>query len=160
MSFHIVLRQSLVAIGLASVITLGVNVKLLAPVSSQCNENTEIVNPPIGQTFYNSEKELLSAQRIHPSLKSFCLPWSVNSDEWWTHNPEWEVYNETDSSYCFRVIEDPMKFRFFGKLYLNQWHNDCQSAITKPMWSSGWGADIGNIAAGIFLDRCQIDLCP
>ena len=33
-----------------------------------------------------------------------CHPWSHNSDEWWTHHPEFEIYNETKNWYCFRKI--------------------------------------------------------
>jgi hypothetical protein len=76
---------------------------------------------------------------------SFCHTWSVNSDEWWTHHPDWEIFQETDDGYCFRLIQDKGKAEFMRKLYKNQYQGNCSNIFPVKMWSSGFGADMTNL---------------
>lgn len=79
-----------------------------------------------------------------------CVKWKVDMDEWWTHHPDWYVSHENKSHYCFSRIEDEKKAQVFKKLYNVQFKTgDCSNVITKPMWSSGWGADFTNVVDGL-----------
>lgn len=77
--------------------------------------------------------------------EQFCIPWEVDTDHWWTHHPDWVVSKENDTHYCFSHMAEPEKADFFKKLYANQFQSDCSTVWTKQMWSSGWGADFGNV---------------
>lgn len=81
------------------------------------------------------------------SNSSFCVPWSINGDSWWTHNPDWEIFRETDHFYCFRFIQHQEKAEFLRDLYRNQFQQSCDNdnVLTVNMWSSGFGADMSNI---------------
>ena len=82
---------------------------------------------------------------------SFCLPWSVNSDLWWTHHPDWFVSEENQQEYCFSIIPDEKKRNYFLNFYQTQFppNQTCPNDNThlSNMWSSGWGADIENVAS-------------
>ena len=82
-------------------------------------------------------------------MRLFCLPWNVNSDEWWTHHVEWYVSEEHDDKYCYSLIPRAMKRHAFRQIYNVQFQGDCSQVLTKRMWSSGWGADFGNIVDGM-----------
>jgi hypothetical protein len=78
---------------------------------------------------------------------AFCLPWSVNSDLWWTHHPEWNIFDESDSHYCFQQMQESRKKNFLRNVYRHQFSNanNCSNVFTAKMWSSGWGADVENL---------------
>ncbi|CAB9510917.1 Alpha-(1,6)-fucosyltransferase [Seminavis robusta] len=83
---------------------------------------------------------------------SFCVPWTQNSDNWWTHNVQWEMDVERDNEthYCFKRIRNEEKLRALNELYQVQFlHGDCSQTVTKKMWSSGWNADMLNIMDGL-----------
>lgn len=81
---------------------------------------------------------------------TFCLAWNVNSDEWWTHHADWRVSREDDDEYCFSpMAQGGLKQRTFQNLYNIQFRGDCSKGLTKPMWSSGFGADIANVVDGV-----------
>lgn len=84
------------------------------------------------------------------SREPFCVRWKDNRDEWWTHHPDWEISWENRTHYCFAPIEDREKAAVFRRLYDIQFRmGDCSKVITKPMWSSGWGADFENVVDGL-----------
>jgi hypothetical protein len=75
-----------------------------------------------------------------------CVKWSVNSDDWWTHNPDWFVALENDTHYCFEPMpQDSPKAKLMLQMYHNQFQNNCSTVKTLSMWSSGWGADFSHI---------------
>jgi hypothetical protein len=80
----------------------------------------------------------------------FCVPWELNTDDWWTHHPEWRVTMENDTHTCFSFFKDNMAIKF-RKIYENQFHNrnNCSKVHTRHMWSSGWGSDLNNIMDGL-----------
>jgi hypothetical protein len=80
---------------------------------------------------------------------TFCLPWQVNSDEWWTHNVDWFVTQEDDKKYCFSPDKTSMKAAIFRQLYDIQFRGDCNQVRTKRMWSNGYGADMANVMDGL-----------
>jgi hypothetical protein len=80
-----------------------------------------------------------------------CFAWGDDSaDKWWEMNPEYEVTIETDLEYCFTIIQNDEKAAFFRKLHAHQYNmTKCNDTYTKRMISSGWGADINHVAAGL-----------
>ena len=83
-----------------------------------------------------------------------CFPWKINSDKWWTHNPEWVIASQNKTTYCFRPLhaKDESEFRnTLLELYDIQFRGDCDQVLTKHMWSSGWGADWANIVDGLWM---------
>ena len=99
-----------------------------------------------GNEIVEEETEILSDESREP----FCVRWKENRDEWWTHHPDWEVADENRTHYCFAPIEDQEKAAVFRRLYQVQFRTgDCSKVITKPMWSSGWGADFENVVDGL-----------
>jgi len=94
-----------------------------------------------------------NAAEHYISLKSNtneCFSWGDDSaDKWWEMNPEYEVTIETDQEFCFTKMEEE-KASFFKKLHTHQYNvTKCKDTYTKRMISSGWGADINHVAAGL-----------
>lgn len=81
--------------------------------------------------------------------QTFCVPWEVNMDDWWTHHVDWSISKENETHQCFAQIVDSEKADFLRKLYDIQFHGNCSSVYTKLMWNSGWGADIRNVIDGL-----------
>ena len=78
-----------------------------------------------------------------------CTPWNVSVDGWWTHNPEWIRTSWDEDRICFSRDPDG-RGSFLRRLHQLQWEEgDCGVVHTRHMWSSGWGADIGNVADGL-----------
>jgi len=87
---------------------------------------------------------------LDESKVSICVPWEVDMDSWWTHNPDWYVSKENSSHFCFSAMEDHRKATFFRKLYEVQFKTgDCSKVMTKSMWNSGYGADFLNVVDGL-----------
>lgn len=84
-----------------------------------------------------------------PHERHFCVPWTTNTDTWWTHAPEWEMGKENDTHHCFRRIRDEEKRNATVELYQIQFHGNCSNVLTKRMWSSGWNADFQNVRDGL-----------
>lgn len=82
------------------------------------------------------------------TMTLFCVPWAVNTDDWWTHAPDWDVAEENDLFTCFRKSNHSV---VWTSIYQNQFQNDCNSTVTRSMWSSGFGSDIENVALSIQL---------
>jgi hypothetical protein len=80
----------------------------------------------------------------------FCLPWSrgqKEADDWWTHHPDWEPFNESERGYCFRPAPNPTKREYLTQVYQHQFGKpqNCSNLFVTKMWSSGWSADITNL---------------
>jgi hypothetical protein len=81
--------------------------------------------------------------------ESFCVPWEVNSDEWWTHHVVWEIFHEDDTHYCFRRLGDAAKEALLWQIYHNQFESDCSVMVHKKMWNSGISNDFRNVVDGL-----------
>jgi hypothetical protein len=79
----------------------------------------------------------------------FCVPWSLNTDSWVMHHPDWKIVNETDKTFCFQK-EVSERTKLLKQIYQNQFiTGECSNVYTKHMWSSGLAADFNNIVDGI-----------
>jgi len=67
--------------------------------------------------------------------EEFCVTWDVNTDEWWTHHPDWVVSHENETHYCFAPMENPEKAMFFRDLYDIQFHGNCSDQILKQRYA-------------------------
>jgi hypothetical protein len=56
-------------------------------------------------------EEYLNPLQTYPG--TFCIPWTVNSDEWWTHHVDWFVSKENETDYCFSPMQGFMKRNMF-----------------------------------------------
>lgn len=83
----------------------------------------------------------------------FCLPWSINSDAWWSHHPQFEVFAEDITHTCFRKIIDLGKRRMFEDIYNVQFGSSCDKVNTRRMWSSGLASDLKNVMDGLAYAR-------
>lgn len=86
--------------------------------------------------------------KITQMNNSFCVSWGVNTDDWWTHNPEWSISFENDTHYCFQHMSQK-KANLFQSIYQTQFNGNCSNAVIKSMWNSGWGADLSNVCDGL-----------
>lgn len=79
----------------------------------------------------------------------FCVPWDhVNTDDWWTHHPEWNVAEENATVTCFQ--KDHPDSSVWQRLYDNQFSSSaCDRTYTRQMWSSGYGTDMEQIMLGL-----------
>jgi hypothetical protein len=108
-------------------------------------------NPKKSNSTKSSSSIIITTDnRLRPNSKmsrdTFCLPWTVNADDWWTRHPNWEASMENDTHYCFSPVSQPAKARLFRQLYQNQFKGDCSNGVTQSMYSSGWGADFAHVA--------------
>lgn len=88
------------------------------------------------------------------STKLVCVPWSINADDWWAHEPEWEIAEENEHFTCFRKAAKQIA-DVWENIYGNQFRNSdgCSSTYTRHMWSSGFGTDMENVVLGIQVAR-------
>jgi len=86
---------------------------------------------------------------IYPYSDTFCHPWRVSYDRWWTHHPEWTVSKESDDDYCFSQMKPSTQSQLFRTLYDIQFRGNCDQVISKKMMSSGWGVDMANLVDGL-----------
>ncbi|CAB9504135.1 expressed unknown protein [Seminavis robusta] len=122
---------------------------VVAGVQPQSTTATELPSNMVewidAQNEYRVKQDYYSVDR-----NSFCVPWHVNADLWWTHHRDWQHGRENDTHYCFQKVQDAEKARFFQNLYHLQFpttstcHDDDVSMV--KMWNSGWGADMTNLA--------------
>lgn len=80
---------------------------------------------------------------------SFCVPWQLDTDNWWIFHPTWEVFHEDDTHYCFHLIESLNKRAFFQELYHQQFEGDCSNVLTINTPNTGWGADMDWYGSGL-----------
>lgn len=88
-------------------------------------------------------------ESLYDTTKEFCVRWNIDTDHWWTHQPEWQVTHENQTHSCFGLIPNPEKRVFFRKLYELQFHSDCSNTLTKEMVNQGWGADLRGVFEGL-----------
>ncbi|CAB9514147.1 expressed unknown protein [Seminavis robusta] len=60
---------------------------------------------------------------VHCYNETYCCGiWNVSgSDHWWTHNPDWEVSFEDETSFCFAPMQNETKRAFLKDLHWLQW---------------------------------------
>lgn len=92
---------------------------------------------------------LISQGRGNDQEETFCVPWQVNMDVWWTHHADWTCGKENKTHYCFALVPNGEKAAFLRRLYENQFHGDCSSLKTIRMLSAGFGADLDHIIDGL-----------
>lgn len=78
----------------------------------------------------------------------FCASWEVNTDDWWTHHPDWDVTYENDTTFCFSRIDNP-RSEFLRQIHASQFNNNCSKVHVRNMVSSGWGADMSHLSDGL-----------
>ena len=85
----------------------------------------------------------------------FCVTWDNNMDEWWEHHVDWSVSKENDTHLCFSPLEDEEEASYLREVYMSQYIETCNNStsIYKEMWSTGYGADIGNVVDGVEYGR-------
>lgn len=80
------------------------------------------------------------------AMTLFCVPWTMNTDDWWTNAPNWDVAEENDMFTCFRKTNHTL---FWSKIYQNQFRNDCSRAYTQNMRTSSLAGYIENLALNL-----------
>lgn len=102
----------------------------------------------------SSHTGISTSQEAMDTNTSMCLPWNVDTDEWWLHNVEWEedYQNNNDTHYCYKKIQNTSQAELLKHLYDVQWNRECtnETSFYKEMWSSGFGADMSNVVDGLF----------
>jgi hypothetical protein len=96
---------------------------------------------------------------FNPSLfdttRPFCVEWHIDTDDWWTHRPDWVVTAENETHYCFgpmvkaTTVYGTAKAQFFRNLYDNQFRNNCSNLYTRGMVNQGWGSDLRGVFEGL-----------
>jgi len=69
-----------------------------------------------------------------------CFPWTVDTDGWWTHHPEYEVSLQNETHFCYSRIDDEDQVNFVRDLYESQWKVDCSNDYQKQEMTSGMGS--------------------
>jgi hypothetical protein len=64
------------------------------------------------------------------AMTLFCFPWTMDTDDWRTNAPNWDVAEENDMFTCFRKTNHTV---FWSKIYQNQFRNDCSSTFNWTM---------------------------
>jgi hypothetical protein len=97
-----------------------------------------------------TDTQRVSASYDPPShIKTICATWNVDTDEWWVHHYSWKLVRETPIGYCFQQWTGEERLNTLSKLYNNQFMGNCNSTLSKQMWSTGWGADFKNVVDGL-----------
>lgn len=91
---------------------------------------------------------------------SFCVPWEIDTDVWWTHHPEWFHTSDNETHTCFQR-RDNDEALYLLRLYENQYNNDCSKVWSRFIWCSGWGSDLLNIVKSMIKSlRLQRPMAP
>ena len=101
--------------------------------------------PPSRQPLLRFDASLYDTQH------EFCVAWNVDTDEWWTHHPDWEVTYENATHYCFGPMVHTEKAAFMRNLYHIQFPAQCNNSYTREMVNQGWGADLRGVYEGLSL---------
>ncbi|KAI2488818.1 hypothetical protein MHU86_25872 [Fragilaria crotonensis] len=80
------------------------------------------------------------------AMTLFCVPWTMNTDDWWTNAPNWDVAEENDMFTCFRKTNHTL---FLTKIYQNQFRYDCSRAYTQNMRTSSLAGYIESLALNL-----------
>ena len=123
------------------------DVKNLLQLNQRVNE-PQVVAAAAGNMTTKTVYVLQNTTRNPLPRDYFCVPWSVNTDKWWTHHPEFYNVKDNATHTCFRRRTDS-EARYLMRIYHNQYQRDCGLVYTRVMWSSGWGADFINVVYGL-----------
>ena len=97
--------------------------------------------------------------------ESFCVGWSSQDsanrtlqpvDEWLARRPTMDVVNETSDRFCVGPATHPYVHEFL-RIHANQYHRPCDEVALRPMWSSGWSADMANVCTGLYRAVHQVN---
>ena len=97
--------------------------------------------------------------------ESFCVGWSSQDsanrtlqpiDEWLARRPTMDVVNETSDRFCVGPATHPYVHEFL-RIHANQYHRPCDEVALRPMWSSGWNADMANVCTGLYRAVHQVN---
>jgi hypothetical protein len=118
--------------------------------------NLKLITTKRESTTLTQDNHLLVDAKM-PS-KGFCLPWTINVDDWWTHHPRYAVQYENGTHYCFAPIRSKVKSNLFASLYKNQFRkkknnsddDNCSNVVTQKMIDSGWGADFAHVVDAMY----------
>ena len=107
-----------------------------------------------------SEPEQLGAfkSRVKSNRKDSssekCFSWDEDSDDCWTHHPDFEVTHEDDKSFCLSRIQDQEKAEFYRNVYNLQWKHTkdlaCKDAIHANQTNAGFAASVNQIVYGFW----------
>jgi Alpha-(1,6)-fucosyltransferase N- and catalytic domains len=87
----------------------------------------------------------------HRPTSPWCVSWDINTDDWWTHNPQWYISDENETHFCFSRHDDSNAI-LLDRLHQVQFHSNCSAAgggIYKDMVSSGWASDWTHVMDGL-----------
>lgn len=91
----------------------------------------------------DSLQKMIDAKTVSRNFSSFCVSWDTDGDDFWTHNPDWEVTDENETHYCFAPIQDTKKADFVRNLHTLQWNEaKCTQVETSVQTNSGYGASV------------------
>lgn len=79
----------------------------------------------------------------------FCAHWSLDMDEWWGHNPVYEIVLQNSTHQCFAPVRDDQKRQLYQDIYRIQFPASCEDSVTKHMTGSGWGVDMSHVVDGL-----------
>ena len=89
----------------------------------------------------------------HPITSPWCVSWNINTDDWWTHNPQWYISDENETHFCFSRHHPSSNITMqLDRLHQIQFHSNCSAApggIYKDMVSSGWASDWAHVMDGL-----------
>lgn len=84
------------------------------------------------------------------TTRQCCGTWNVSADDWWLHNPDWEITVENETTFCFSPIQDPQQTAFLQNLHKLQWHSNCSNLETTTEINSGLGASVSWLIQSFF----------
>lgn len=87
-----------------------------------------------------------------------CAPWMMNTDEWWTHHPEWTSAGDNFTHTCFQLVSDPAQRSFLRSIYHLQWElhqGDCGKVVQQTQISSGYAAALMATARSFYASYQQ-----
>lgn len=134
---------------------------LLPPVMSSTQLEAPSRELPASEEYTVPDQEVVislngGGRVLHPSFtpttasSSFCVQWDdINTDDWWTHHPEYTTTHENATHTCFSYIKNDATRLFYQRLHDNQFFGNCSVTQTRHMWSSGWGSDMSNLVYGL-----------
>jgi hypothetical protein len=130
-----------------------------APPSPASTTSSTMSRPPASSTSDPTKKGIISVTPFNASLfdtsREFCVEWHIDTDDWWTHRPDWMVTIENETHYCMSPIQDQNvtdgaeKAQFLRNLYDNQFRNNCSNLHMLHMVNQGWGSDLRNVYHGL-----------
>ena len=69
------------------------------------------------------------------SHQQCCGTWDVDTDDWWTQKPDWEVTEENRTHFCYAPMKDRAQAAFLRHVHERQWTSNNCSLVENP-WKS------------------------